>query len=83
MGYESEPFEYAYEAKDVILYNLGVGASLGQSNGLDGWHVDHIKPLHEFNLDDEEEFEKASHYTNLQPLWWWQNLEKNRGTKYK
>ena len=49
----------------------------------DGWHVDHIKPLHEFNLDDEEEFEKASHYTNLQPLWWWQNLEKNRGTKYK
>ena len=49
----------------------------------DGWHVDHIKPLHEFNLDDEEEFEKASHYTNLQPLWWWQNLEKNKGAKYK
>ena len=35
MGYESEPFEYAYEAKDVILYNLGIGASLCQSNGLD------------------------------------------------
>ena len=35
LGYESEPFEYAYEAKDVILYNLGIGASLCQSNGLD------------------------------------------------
>ena len=35
MGFESEPFEYAYEAKDVILYNLGIGASLCQSNGLD------------------------------------------------
>jgi len=49
----------------------------------DGWHVDHIKPLHEFNLNDEKEFEEASHYTNLQPLWWWQNLEKNRGITYK
>ena len=35
MGFESESFEFVYEAKDVILYNLGVGASLGQSNGLD------------------------------------------------
>ena len=35
VGFESEPFEYAYEAKDVILYNLGVGASLSQANGVD------------------------------------------------
>merc|ERR1711981_1441529 len=35
VGFESEPFEYAFETKDVILYNLGVGASLGQSNGVD------------------------------------------------
>ena len=35
VGFESEAFEFVYEAKDVILYNLGVGASLGQSNGLD------------------------------------------------
>ena len=50
---------------------------------MDGWHVDHIKPLHEFDLYDDEQFKKAAHYTNLQPLWWWQNLEKNRGITYK
>ena len=45
----------------------------------DGWHVDHIKPLHEFDLYDDEQFKEAAHYTNLQPLWWWENLEKNKG----
>ena len=53
------------------------------NHSMDGWHVDHIKPLHEFDLYDEKEFEEASHYTNLQPLWWWQNLEKNRSMTYK
>ena len=43
-----------------------------------GWHIDHIKPLHEFDLYNNEQFKQASHYTNLQPLWWWQNLAKNR-----
>ena len=49
---------------------------------MDGWHVDHKKPLHEFNLYDDEQFKEAAHYTNLQPLWWWENLEKNRGIFY-
>lgn len=35
VGYESEPFEYRFESKDVILYNMGVGASMAQSMGLD------------------------------------------------
>jgi len=49
---------------------------------MDGWHVDHKKPLYEFNLYDDEQFKEAAHYTNLQPLWWWENLEKNRGIFY-
>ncbi len=46
------------------------------NHGQDGWHIDHIKPLHEFDLLDDVQLKQAAHYTNLQPLWWWQNLEK-------
>ena len=42
----------------------------------DGWHIDHKKQLSNFDLTDREQFKEAAHYTNLQPLWWWENLEK-------
>ena len=40
-------------------------------------HIDHIKPISKFNLDDEEEFLDCCHYTNLQPLLIQYNLSKN------
>lgn len=42
------------------------------------WHVDHIKPLASFDLTDEEQFKVACHYTNLQPMWAKDNLQKGR-----
>jgi len=44
------------------------------------WHIDHIKPLVLFNLEDREQFLEACNYKNLQPLWAKENLRK--GKKY-
>tara|TARA_R100000388_G_C7192536_1_gene134242 strand:+ start:42 stop:800 length:759 start_codon:yes stop_codon:yes gene_type:complete len=43
----------------------------------DGWHIDHVKPLNSFDLTDPEQLKEACHYTNLQPLWWYDNLSKS------
>ena len=44
--------------------------------GIKGWHIDHIIPCSAFNLTDPEQQKKCFHYTNLQPLWWQENLTK-------
>ncbi len=43
----------------------------------DNIHIDHIKPINAFNLDDENEFLDCCHYTNMQPLLIKDNLSKS------
>lgn len=47
------------------------------NHGTNGWHLDHIKPLSSFNLTNSEDFKKACHFSNLQPLWAHENRAKS------
>jgi len=44
------------------------------------WHIDHIRPCASFDLSKEDDISKCFHYTNMQPLWGVDNMEK--GAKY-
>jgi hypothetical protein len=67
------------ELKIYLKSKFQVGMSW-ENYGYRGWHIDHIKPLDSFNLQNRKEFLKACHYTNLQPMWREDNTKK--GNKY-
>jgi hypothetical protein len=48
-----------------------------ENHGVFGWHIDHIIPCASFDLTDIEQQKKCFHYSNLQPLWWYDNLKKS------
>lgn len=59
--------------------NPQTGEQMSWSNhALKGWHIDHVIALANFDLTDREQLIKACNYTNLQPLWWFENLKKNK-----
>jgi hypothetical protein len=43
------------------------------------WEVDHIKPIEDFNFENEDEIYECWSYKNLQPL----TINKNRTKRYK
>ena len=62
-----------YIQKKMDIYNETAEVKMDFNN----IHIDHIKPITAFNLDDEEEFLDCSHYTNFQPLLAKDNLSKS------
>lgn len=47
-----------------------------ENRGKFGWHIDHKRPCASFDLTDPEQQKICFHHTNLQPLWYGDNLSK-------
>lgn len=62
-----------YFKKKMDIYNEKAEIKMNWDN----IHIDHIKPITSFNLDDEDELNKCCNYTNFQPLLIEDNLTKN------
>lgn len=43
---------------------------------INGWHIDHVIPLDNFDLTNEEQLAQACHYSNMQPMWADENRKK-------
>ena len=67
MGCTLNEFRAHYES----LFKPGMG---WRTYGV--WVSDHIIPMCRFDLTKDEEVKKCMHYTNLQPLWKWDNIKK-------
>jgi hypothetical protein len=46
-------------------------------HGKGKWSIDHVIELHRVNIEDEVEFKRVVHFTNLQPLWYEDHLRKS------
>lgn len=46
------------------------------NHSITGWHIDHIRPCDSFDLTDPLQQKECFHYTNLQPLWYDDNIRK-------
>jgi hypothetical protein len=63
---------------DQLKQHLLLQFTLGMSfDNYGKWHIDHIKPCAKFDLSKPSEQRKCFHYTNLQPLWAKENLQKS------
>jgi len=71
---------------DYLMYCLQCKFKKGMNwnnygYGKGKWVIDHIIPCANFDLSDPKQQKECFHYTNLQPLWWEENMRK--GSKYE
>lgn len=88
MAFKQKEFEKPTKTTDLIgcspeefkkyLESKFTEGMTWENRGLKGWHLDHIIPLS--SAKTKEELEKLCHHTNIQPLWWQDNLKKGSKT---
>jgi hypothetical protein len=61
----------------VYLESKFIDGMSWDNYGKYGWHIDHIRPCASFDLTDPEQQKQCFHYSNLQPLWWRDNIIKS------
>lgn len=59
------------------LESLFLPGMTWENYGRHGWHIDHIRPCASFDFLDPEQQRQCFHWTNLQPLWWLDNVRKS------
>lgn len=66
------------ELKEYLQSRFKPGMSWSNFSGRssDCWVIDHIRPCCQFDLSDVEQQKACFHFSNLQPLWWAENMEK-------
>jgi hypothetical protein len=64
------------EVRDHLHSNFKEGMTW-ENHGIEGWHIDHIKPCATFDLTDSIQQRVCFHYTNLQPMWATENISKS------
>lgn len=70
------------ELREYIESKFLDGMTWGNHGNGDGkWNIDHIMPLHLFDLFKLEEQERAFHYTNLRPIWSRDNFRRPENKK--
>lgn len=75
LGCSVEELKKRFES--MFYQNPKTGEMMTWENyGKFGWNIDHIKPLASFDLTDRKQLLEACHYTNLQPMWWRENMKK-------
>ena len=73
-----------FEELKLHIENQFIEGMTWENYGINGWHIDHIKPL--AMASTKEEIIASNHYTNLQPMWQLDNLKKGAtfdGVNYK
>jgi len=66
-----------YLGCSIEYYKNFIFSKMTSEMNIDNIHLDHIKPVSSFNLDDENDLMECCHYTNFQPLLIKDNLKKS------